>query len=93
LLKLNISSIKGYLLREDFQQFWEYKYPAAAEKFLDNWITRTLQTDLEPMKKVANMLRNHKPLIMNWVQGKRTAFQRRRRGFKPQSETDYQKSV
>jgi transposase len=70
LLKLNISSIKGYLMREDFQRFWEYKYPAAAEKFLDNWITRTLQTNLEPMKKVANMLRNHKPLIMNWFQAK-----------------------
>jgi len=70
LLKLNISSIKGYLLREDFQRFWEYKYPAAAEKFLDNWITRTLQTNLEPMKKVANTLRNHKPLIMNWFKAK-----------------------
>jgi transposase len=70
LLKLNISSIKGYLLREDFQRFWEYKYPAAAEKFLDNWITRTLQTNLDPMKKVANMLRNHKPLIMNWFKAK-----------------------
>lgn len=70
LLKMNIFSIKGYLLREDFQRFWEYKYPAAAEKFLDNWITRTLQTNLEPMKKVANMLRNHKPLIMNWFQAK-----------------------
>jgi transposase len=43
-----------------------YKYPAAAEKFLDNWITRTLQTDLEPMKKVAKTLREHKTLILNW---------------------------
>ena len=24
LLKLNLASIKGYLLREDFQRFWEY---------------------------------------------------------------------
>ena len=70
LLKLNIASIKGYLLREDFQRFWEYKYPASAEKFLDNWITRTLQTNLDPMKKVANMLKNHKPLIMNWFNAK-----------------------
>ena len=53
-------------MREDFQRFWDYKYPAAAEKFLDNWITRTLQTDLEPMKKVAQMLRTHKPLIPDW---------------------------
>lgn len=70
LLKLNLSSIKAYLMREDFQQFWEYKIPAAAEKFLYNWVTRTLQTDLEPMKKVARMLRDHKPLIMNWFKAK-----------------------
>ena len=57
-------------MREDFQRFWEYKYPAAAEKFLDNWITQTLRTNLEPIKKVAIMLRSHKPLIMNWFKAK-----------------------
>jgi len=70
LLKLNLSSIKGYLLREDFQRFWEYKQMPAAGMFLENWVTRTLQTDLEPMKKVAKMLRSHKPLIMNWFKAK-----------------------
>ena len=70
LMKLNLSSIKGYLMREDFQQFWEYEDPAAAEKFLDNWVTRTLQSNIEPMKKVAHMLRNHKELIMNWFKAK-----------------------
>ncbi len=70
LLKLNLASIKGYLLREDFQRFWTYQRPDFAEKFLDNWITRTLQTDLEPMRKVARMLRNHKPLILNWFKAK-----------------------
>ncbi len=70
LLKLNLASIKGYLLREDFQQFWDYQRYDFAEKFLDNWVTRTLQTDLEPMKKVARMLRNHKPLILNWFKAK-----------------------
>lgn len=70
LVKLNLSSIKAYLMREDFQRFWEYKIPAAAEKFLENWITRTLQTDLEPMKKVARTLRNHKTLILNWFKAK-----------------------
>jgi transposase len=70
LLKLNLASIKGYLVREDFQRFWTYQRLDFAEKILDNWITRTLQTDLEPMKKVAKMLRNHKPLILNWFKAK-----------------------
>lgn len=70
LLKINLASIKGYLLREDFQRFWDYQRPVFAGKFLDNWVTRTLQTDLEPMKKVARMLRNHKPMILNWFKAK-----------------------
>lgn len=70
LLKLNLASIKGYLLREDFQRFWEYQRFDFAGKFLDNWVTRTLQTDLEPMKKVARMLRRHKPLVLNWFKAK-----------------------
>jgi transposase len=70
LLKLNLSSIKAYLLREDFQRFWEYHRYDFADKFLENWVTRTLQTDLEPMKKVARMLRNHKPMILNWFKAK-----------------------
>lgn len=70
LLKLNLASIKGYLLREDFQQFWDFQQPDTAGKFLDNWVTRALQTDLAPMKKVARMLRSHKPLILNWFKAK-----------------------
>ena len=70
LLKLNLSSIKAYLLREDFQRFWEYHRCDFADKFLENWVTRTLQTDLEPMKKGARMLRNHKPMILNWFKAK-----------------------
>ncbi len=66
IVKINLSSIKAYLMREDFQRFWKYKYPACADRFLENWITRTLKTNLEHIKKVAKMLRRHKHLILNW---------------------------
>ena len=66
LLKINLSSVKAYLLKEDFQQFWTYKSPAWADKFLENWATRTMKSKLETMKKVAKMLRSHKELILNW---------------------------
>lgn len=70
LLKANLDSVKAYLLKEDFQRFWQYVSPAWANKFLDQWATRTLQTNLEPMKKVAKMLRNHRELILNWFRAK-----------------------
>ena len=70
LLKYNLKSIRAYLLKEDFQQFWRYVRPAWAEKFLDDWCRKTMLSKIEPMKKVAKSLRKHKPLIMNWFRAK-----------------------
>jgi len=66
LLQYNLDSVKAHLLREDFQQFWEYRNPTWAGKFLDEWCARTLRTKLEPMKKVVRTLRDHRELILNW---------------------------
>jgi len=66
LLRSNLKSVKSYLMREDFQPFWRYQSPVWAEKFLDAWIKRTMYSRIEPMKKVARTLRNHKDLVLNW---------------------------
>lgn len=72
LLQYNLKSVRAYLLREDFQHFWSYTSSTWASKFLDEWIRRTMLSRIEPFKKVAKMLKKHKPLIMNWfiVKGK-----------------------
>jgi len=66
LLKYNLKSVRSYLLREDFQRFWEYVSPGWAGKFLDQWCTRTLRSRLEPMQKIVFSLREHRDLILNW---------------------------
>ena len=66
LLKYNLRSVRAYLLREDFQRFWSYVSPAWAGKFLDEWTTRVMRSRLEPLKKVARTLRDHRELILNW---------------------------
>ena len=66
LLACNLRTTRAYLLKEDFQVFWEYKSPAWAGKFLDSWCTRTMRSRIEPMKKVARMLRAHRSLLLNW---------------------------
>ena len=71
LLSYNLKSVRAYLLKEDFQGFWEYVSPAWAGKFLDRWCTRVMRSKLEPMKKVAKTLRAHKPLILNWFRAKK----------------------
>jgi transposase len=70
LLKYNLRSVRAYLLREDFQRFWLYVSPAWAEKFLDQWCLRTMRSKLEPMKRVARTLRNHRELILNWFRAR-----------------------
>jgi hypothetical protein len=37
-----------------------------AGRFLDQWCTKTMRSKIEPMKKVARMLRNHRELLLNW---------------------------
>jgi transposase len=71
LLKYNLKSVRAYLLKEDFQGFWEYISPAWASKFLDRWCTRVMRSKIQPMKKVAKTLRKHKPLILNWFKAKK----------------------
>ena len=70
LLQINLSSIKAYLMREDFQRFWTYQSVAWAGKFLKDWTVRVMRSKLKPMKKVAKTLRNHKELILNWFYAK-----------------------
>ena len=70
LLQYNLQSVRSYLLREDFQRFWEYTSPAWAVKFLDEWCTRTMRSKIEPMKKIAASLREHRDLILNWFRAK-----------------------
>jgi len=70
LLACNLKTIRAYLLKEDFQRFWEYYSPAWAGKFLDDWCTRTMRSRLPSMKKVARMLRTHRELLLNWFLAK-----------------------
>ena len=72
LLKLNLKAVRAYLLREDFQRFWEYRSPYWAGRFLKQWTTRTMRSKIEPMKKVARSLRSHEALILNWFRAKGT---------------------
>jgi len=70
LLAINLKTIRAYLLKEDFQRFWVYKSSGWAGKFLDDWCTRTMRSRIDPMKKVARMLRSHRELLLNWFKAK-----------------------
>ena len=71
LLSYNLRTVRAYLLKEDFQFFWEYISPEWAGKFLDRWCQRAMRSQIDPMKKVARMLRSHRELLLNWFRAKK----------------------
>ena len=70
LVAINLKTVRAYLLKEDFQRFWDYKSVWWATKFLDDWCKRTMRSRIDPMKKIARMLRSHRSLILNYFRAK-----------------------
>ncbi len=71
LLQYNLKTVRAYLLKEDFQRFWDYNSPAWAGKFLDEWCRQTMRSRIEPMKKIVGTLRSHRNLILNYFRAKK----------------------
>jgi transposase len=61
---------RAAILKESFQHFWTYRSVHWARRFLEAWCQRTMRSRIEPMKKVARMLRRHQLLILNWFLAK-----------------------
>ncbi len=70
LLRSKLATGRAWMLKETFQDFWRYRSLTWASAFLDVWCTRALRSRLEPMRKVARMLRSHENLLMNWFKAK-----------------------
>ena len=70
LLRYNLTTVRAYLLKEDFQNFWDYQSPYWAGTFLDKWCKRAMRSRIQPMKKVAKSMRRHRTLLLNYFKAK-----------------------
>ena len=70
LLRANLATGRAWMLKETFRDFWRYRSLPWARAFLSVWTERALRSRLEPMRKVARMLRAHEELLMNWFRAK-----------------------
>jgi len=70
LLASKLATGRAWDLKEAFQHFWTYRSPVWAGSFLDYWTQRAMRSRLEPLKKVARMLRSHEALILNWFKAR-----------------------
>jgi transposase len=71
LLRYNLKTVRAYILKEAFQQLWDYNSPTWAAKFLDQWCSQVMRSQIEPMKKIARSMRQHRELILNYFRAQK----------------------
>ena len=70
--KANKRIYRAWRLKDEFEQFWEYKAPWAAERFLKSWSTSALRSRLDPLRKFVTTLRQHYFGILAFVNSRLT---------------------
>ena len=70
-LRYNLQSVRAYLFKEYFQQFWDYDSPTWAGKFLDLWCKEVMRSRIEPLKKFVRTVRNHRELMLNYFRARK----------------------
>jgi transposase len=66
LVKINLKTVRAYLLKEDLRQFWDHFSWVRASIFLSGWCRRTIASRLPDMARVARTFQAHHHLILNW---------------------------
>jgi len=59
LLKANSRLNTAYILRESFEQMWDYEREGWARRFFDNWRASLKWQRLKPYEKFARMIDRH----------------------------------
>jgi transposase len=70
-LRYNLRSVRAYLFKEYFQHFWDYDSPTWAGKFLDQWCAEVMRSRIDPLKKFARTVRNHRELLLNYFRARK----------------------
>ncbi len=63
---------RASVLKDEFDQFWNYKVEWAARRFLKAWCTTALKSRLEPIRKFVATLRKHTENIITFIPSRLT---------------------
>jgi len=63
---------RAWILKDEFEQFWDYKAPWAAERFLKLWTTTALKSRLEPIRNFVKTVREHWHRIIPFIESRIT---------------------
>ncbi len=70
-LRYDLRSVRAYFHAQALEGFWRCRSAKAAGVYLDAWCRLVMRSRLEPMKKMARSLRNHRELLLNWFRAKK----------------------
>jgi transposase len=68
--KMNLKINRAYLLKEAFREFWNYRKPGWAKRYLKKWFWWATHSRLKPMRDFAWMLRRHEEDILNYFEAR-----------------------
>lgn len=63
---------RAWVLKDEFEQFWDYKAPWAAKRFLKRWMTTALKSRLEPIRKFVKTIKKHMNRIITFIESRLT---------------------
>jgi len=72
LRKSNRRIHRAWVLKDEFNHFWDYKAPWAARRFLKRWSTTALKSRLEPLRKFVRTIRKHTDNILTFIDSRLT---------------------
>lgn len=59
---------RAWVLKDEFDHFWSFSYPGAAEKFLKRWMTAALRSRIPSLRSFVGTLKNHFDNIITFIQ-------------------------
>lgn len=59
---------RAWMIKENFGYFWDYSYEKSARKFFDKWYFWATHCRLEPIVKVAKMIKEHFENIVTYLE-------------------------
>ncbi len=62
----NLKVARAWALKEHFRPFWDYRSKGWAKRYFERWYSWGIRSRLEPVKKVARMLKAHEEGLLNY---------------------------
>jgi transposase len=66
LKRQELKTARAWAIKEQFRWLWEYRYAANARKFFAQWYGWAARSQLQPIIKVAKMLKRHLECILTY---------------------------